>query len=149
MLCSGRADGRIQGTKLGRRLRDVGRLPAGDLCPDCLDQAARAERLVDEPALLKMGRGDIERVRAQEEDRRSADLPAPRLRHLETGPVGRLLAADDRAARVDEARLVETPSGNWAVSDFAEQVVRVNRGRVFRASAETLGSYVLRDYVSR
>lgn len=33
--------------------------------------------------------------------------------------------------------------------DFAEQVARVNRGRVFRATSETLGTYVLRDYVSR
>ncbi len=32
---------------------------------------------------------------------------------------------------------------------FAEQVARVNRGRIFRASSETLGSYVLRDYMSR
>jgi uncharacterized protein with von Willebrand factor type A (vWA) domain len=36
-----------------------------------------------------------------------------------------------------------------AGGDFAEQVARVNRGRVFRATSETLGMYVLRDYVSR
>jgi uncharacterized protein with von Willebrand factor type A (vWA) domain len=32
---------------------------------------------------------------------------------------------------------------------FAEQVARVNRGRVFTATSETLGGYILRDYVSR
>lgn len=39
--------------------------------------------------------------------------------------------------------------GGAGRSDFAEQVARVNRGRVFRATSETLGSYILRDYVSR
>lgn len=33
--------------------------------------------------------------------------------------------------------------------DFADQVARVNRGRVFRANAETLGTFVIRDYMSR
>jgi Mg-chelatase subunit ChlD len=32
---------------------------------------------------------------------------------------------------------------------FAEQVARVNRGRVFTAASETLGAYVLSDYVTR
>ncbi len=39
--------------------------------------------------------------------------------------------------------------GGAEEGDFAEQVARVNRGRVFRANPETLGTYVLRDYVSR
>jgi Mg-chelatase subunit ChlD len=39
--------------------------------------------------------------------------------------------------------------GGASVSTFAEQVARVNRGRVFVASNERLGSYLLRDYVMR
>jgi uncharacterized protein with von Willebrand factor type A (vWA) domain len=32
---------------------------------------------------------------------------------------------------------------------FAEQVARVNRGRVFIASKDNLGSFILRDYIAR
>ena len=40
-------------------------------------------------------------------------------------------------------------NGEASPSGFAEQVVRVNRGRIFVATNESLGSYLLRDYVSR
>lgn len=36
-----------------------------------------------------------------------------------------------------------------ASSTFAEQVARVNRGRIFVATNESLGTYLLRDYVAR
>lgn len=39
--------------------------------------------------------------------------------------------------------------GGAGRGDFAEQVARVNRGRVFTATSETLGTYILRDYVTR
>lgn len=39
--------------------------------------------------------------------------------------------------------------GGAGRSDFAEQVARINRGRVFRATSETLGAWVLREYVTR
>lgn len=39
--------------------------------------------------------------------------------------------------------------GGDARSTFAEQVARVNRGKMFVATRESLGSFILRDYVSR
>jgi Mg-chelatase subunit ChlD len=39
--------------------------------------------------------------------------------------------------------------GGEGRSDFAAQVARVNHGRVFRATSETLGAWAIREYVSR